>query len=87
VETIVADALLGADGIHADGVEPWTGDATGGDASAPVPPGDRSRTWWCAAPVLGCPRAQPLSNPVPRKREQSLHTCAQDVQITRMATI
>jgi hypothetical protein len=28
-----------------------------------------------------------LSYPVPRKRERSLHTCAQDVQITRMATI
>jgi uncharacterized membrane protein len=29
----------------------------------------------------------PLSNPIPRKRERSLHTCAQDVQITHMATI
>jgi hypothetical protein len=28
-----------------------------------------------------------LSHPVPRIRERSLHTCAQDVQITRMATI
>jgi hypothetical protein len=28
-----------------------------------------------------------LSFPVPRNRERSLHTCAQDVQITRMATI
>jgi hypothetical protein len=28
-----------------------------------------------------------VSYPVPRKRERSLHTCAQDVQITRMATI
>jgi hypothetical protein len=28
-----------------------------------------------------------MSYPVPRKRERSLHTCAQDVQITRMATI
>jgi hypothetical protein len=28
-----------------------------------------------------------LSYPIPRKRERSLHTCAQDVQITRMATI
>jgi hypothetical protein len=28
-----------------------------------------------------------LSYPVLRKRERSLHTCAQDVQITRMATI
>jgi hypothetical protein len=28
-----------------------------------------------------------LSYPVPRNRERSLHTCAQDVQITRMATI
>jgi hypothetical protein len=28
-----------------------------------------------------------LSYPVPRKRERSLHTCVQDVQITRMATI
>jgi hypothetical protein len=28
-----------------------------------------------------------LSYPVPRKKERSLHTCAQDVQITRMATI
>jgi hypothetical protein len=28
-----------------------------------------------------------VSYPVPRKRERSLHTCAQDVQITRMPTI
>jgi hypothetical protein len=28
-----------------------------------------------------------LSYPVPRKRDQSLHTCAQDVQITRIVTI
>jgi hypothetical protein len=28
-----------------------------------------------------------VSYPVPKKRERSLHTCAQDVQITRMATI
>jgi hypothetical protein len=28
-----------------------------------------------------------LSYPVPRKRERSLHTCAQDVKITCMATI
>jgi hypothetical protein len=28
-----------------------------------------------------------LSYPILRKRERSLHTCAQDVQITRMATI
>jgi hypothetical protein len=28
-----------------------------------------------------------VSHPVPRKKERSLHTCAQDVQITRMATI
>jgi hypothetical protein len=26
-----------------------------------------------------------VSHPVPRKRERSLHTCAQDVQITRTA--
>jgi hypothetical protein len=31
---------------------------------------------------LGC-----VSYPVPRKRERSLHTCAQDVQITRIVTI
>jgi hypothetical protein len=28
-----------------------------------------------------------MAYPVPRKRERSLHMCAQDVQITRMATI
>jgi hypothetical protein len=28
-----------------------------------------------------------LSYPVPRKRERSLHTCARDVQITRIVTI
>jgi hypothetical protein len=33
------------------------------------------------------PRSMVLSYPVPRKRERSLHTCAQDVQITRMAII
>jgi hypothetical protein len=31
--------------------------------------------------------AEYVSYPVPRNRERSLHTCAQDVQITRMATI
>jgi hypothetical protein len=31
--------------------------------------------------------SQVVSHPVPRKKERSLHTCAQDVQITRMATI
>jgi hypothetical protein len=29
----------------------------------------------------------PVSYPVPRKRERSLHMCAQDVQITRIVTI
>jgi hypothetical protein len=28
-----------------------------------------------------------LSYPIPRKRERSLHTCAQDVQITHIVTI
>jgi hypothetical protein len=32
-------------------------------------------------------REEKVSHPVPRNRERSLHTCAQDVQITRMATI
>jgi hypothetical protein len=32
-------------------------------------------------------RCSLLSYPIPRNRERSLHTCAQDVQITRMATI
>jgi hypothetical protein len=35
----------------------------------------------------GTGRAGPVSYPVLRKRERSLHTCAQDVQITCMATI
>jgi hypothetical protein len=30
-------------------------------------------------------RISTMSYPVPRKKEQSLHTCAQDVQITRTA--
>jgi hypothetical protein len=37
-----------------------------------------------------CPRGRgppELSYPVPRKRERGLHTCAQDVQITRIVTI
>jgi hypothetical protein len=33
------------------------------------------------------PWARTVSYPVLRNRERSLHTCAQDVQITRMATI
>jgi hypothetical protein len=38
--------------------------------------------------LVGAPESlAALSYPVPRKREQSLHTCAQDVQITRMTTI
>jgi hypothetical protein len=50
-----------------------------------------------AAPEQAPPEQAPLlmideamnqvSYPVPRNRERSLHTCAQDVQITRMATI
>jgi hypothetical protein len=32
-------------------------------------------------------RTVKLSYPIPRKSERSLHTCAQDVQITCMATI
>jgi hypothetical protein len=28
-----------------------------------------------------------VSYPIPRKRERSLHTCAQNVQITRIVTI
>jgi hypothetical protein len=31
-------------------------------------------------------RRSSMSYPVPRKRERSLHTCAQDVQITRIIT-
>jgi hypothetical protein len=34
-----------------------------------------------------CEGDHAMSYPVPRKRERSLHTCAQDVQITRMTTI
>jgi hypothetical protein len=30
-------------------------------------------------------KAEQVSYPVPRKKERSLHTCAQDVQITRTA--
>jgi hypothetical protein len=33
------------------------------------------------------PETGVVSYPVPGKRERNLHTCAQDVQITRMATI
>jgi hypothetical protein len=55
---------------------------------SPAPPLPRA-----AAPRLGCPRAftalphHSLSYPIQEKRERSLHMCAQDVQITRMATI
>jgi hypothetical protein len=35
----------------------------------------------------GSPRPPLMSYPISRKRERSLHTCAQDVQITRMSTI
>jgi hypothetical protein len=40
---------------------------------------------WRACRTL--PPGSGMSYPVPRKREQSLHTCAQDVQITRIVTI
>jgi hypothetical protein len=43
----------------------------------------RSDFW----PQPGTPKGEGLSYPVLRKRERSLHTCAQDVQITRMAKI
>jgi hypothetical protein len=36
---------------------------------------------------IGYSDAKLMSYPVPRKRERSLHTCAQDVQITRIVTI
>jgi hypothetical protein len=48
------------------------------------------RPFGCKYFVLKCgnlDKFESLSYPVPRNREQSLHTCAQDVQITRMATI
>jgi hypothetical protein len=32
-------------------------------------------------------RGQDVSYPVPRERERSLYTCAQDIQITRTVTI
>jgi hypothetical protein len=37
--------------------------------------------------VAGRPHLGSVSYPVSRKREQSLHTCAQDVQITHIVTI
>jgi hypothetical protein len=40
-----------------------------------------------ASPLPQVEAHMPVSYPVPRKRERSLHTCAQDVQITRMTTI
>jgi hypothetical protein len=51
------------------------------------PPLATSSTW---EPRRHNPSTSPpatVSYPVPRNRERSLHTCAQDVQITRMATI
>jgi hypothetical protein len=53
----------------------------------------RGRIGWREAGA-GCPRwlngggnGSAVSYPVPRKRERSLHTCAQDVQMTRIVTI
>jgi hypothetical protein len=46
-----------------------------------------STTMVAAAGGPGSIHGGPVSYPVPRNRERSLHTCAQDVQITRMATI
>jgi hypothetical protein len=40
-----------------------------------------------SSPELGIRPLRCLSYPVPRKRERSLHSCAQDVQITRTVTI
>jgi hypothetical protein len=37
--------------------------------------------------TFGVPLGRLLSYTIPRKRERSLHTCAQDVQITRIVTI
>jgi hypothetical protein len=34
-----------------------------------------------------CAPTEDVSNPGSKKQNQSLHMCAQDVQITRMATI
>jgi hypothetical protein len=47
------------------------------------------RRWRASDGVVAQPKLADgeVSYPVPRKREQSLHTCAQDVQITRIVTI
>jgi hypothetical protein len=50
------------------------------------PPLSQARRAVKAAQGEAFPR-EGVSYPVPRNRERSLHTCAQDVQITRMATI
>jgi hypothetical protein len=54
-EMVTTDAPLGGDGSHVEGVEPRPGDATRGNALAPVPQGwGRAWTWMSAALVLAC---------------------------------
>jgi hypothetical protein len=54
--------------------------------SSPISPRIMKRSMHMLSGSKQC-LTQQLSYPVPRKRERSLHTCTQDVQITRMATI
>jgi hypothetical protein len=59
VETVAAGLTLGLNRVHADGAEPYLGNVMGGDASAPVPLGERALTWWSVALVLASLGAQP----------------------------
>jgi hypothetical protein len=55
VEMVAVDVPLGTDGAHADATEPQSGDATGGDASAPPGVG--------GGLMLGLGHVQPQSQP------------------------
>jgi hypothetical protein len=57
VETVTTIMEFGVNNARANGAEPRPGDATGGNASASVPPrGGRAWTWWWANPDLACLR-------------------------------
>jgi hypothetical protein len=59
VETVATDASPGADVIRADGSEPWSGDAIGGDASTFGPLGAHLHLLVC------CPGLSLLGDVVP----------------------
>jgi hypothetical protein len=65
VETVATIMLLGADGIHTDWAGPRPGDATRGNASAPVPPEGPCMDMVVCSPSPSLPRGTAPSIAIP----------------------